>query len=107
MKVIMQTTMAGPDGVVQAGRVANVNPRKAKALIAGGFARPYKEPAKPIETTTAPAAQETTSGPDTTEKTGDAVEGKDDETAESEDDAGAGAAGQRKRGILGRFIGRH
>jgi len=104
MKVLMQTTMAGPKGVVQAGHVANVNPSKAKALIAGGYALPYKEPPKPVETTTAPPAPETTAGPDNSEKTGDDKTHKDDETAESEDDAGAGAAGGgRVRNFLGRF----
>lgn len=99
MKVVMQTTMAGPKGVVQAGHVANVSPHKAKILIAGGYARAYKEPAKPLETTTAPAA-ENTSGPDETEKTGDTESRKDDKTDDSEDENEGGAAGGRKRGIL-------
>lgn len=64
MKVRMRTTMAGPDGVVQAGRIAEVSRRKGEGLIKAGYAEELKvEPkAKPKkETTSAPPAGETTS----------------------------------------------
>lgn len=101
MKVTMLTTMAGPKGIVQAGRVANVTPHKARTLIAGGYAVPYKEPPpKPVETTTQPPVDENTSNPDESEKGG----GEGGESGKSEDDDKTETAGQRPRGRLGRFI---
>lgn len=38
MKLKMITTMAGPDGCVNAGDVADIDPTLADALIAGGYA---------------------------------------------------------------------
>ena len=64
MKVRMRTTMAGPAGVTQAGRIADVSRKRAKELIDGGYAEPYSGPEKPAkkkETTSAPPAAETTS----------------------------------------------
>lgn len=52
MRIQMVTLMAGPDGVLEPGQIADLPAAKAQALIDGGFARPAKEgkaPA-PIET---------------------------------------------------------
>ena len=38
MKIRMLTLAAGPDGVLQAGKIAEVPEAKARALIAGGYA---------------------------------------------------------------------
>ena len=38
MKVLMKTTMSGPDGSVAAGRIAIVTREQGQDLIAGGFA---------------------------------------------------------------------
>ena len=85
MKVRMRTTMAGPAGVVQAGRIASVSRKRAKELIDGGYAEPYSGPEKPAkkkETTSAPPADETTSGDE-----GENLrmpEGKDPDESETE-----------------------
>ena len=38
MKIRMLTLAAGPDGVLQAGKIAEVPEARARALIAGGYA---------------------------------------------------------------------
>lgn len=38
MKIRMLTLAAGPDGVLQAGKIAEVPEATARALIAGGYA---------------------------------------------------------------------
>ena len=46
MRIQMVTLMAGPDGVLEPGQIADLPAAKAKALIDGGFARLPKEAAK-------------------------------------------------------------
>jgi hypothetical protein len=52
MRIQMVTLLAGPDGVLQPGQIADLPAVQAKALIEGGFARPAKEgkALAPIET---------------------------------------------------------
>jgi len=48
MKVRMQATMAGPDGVVQSGRVIEVSAEMAATLVEGGYAE-YVEPSQALQ----------------------------------------------------------
>ncbi len=49
MRVRWKTLMAGPEGVLPAGSVANVPREEAEALIAGGFAERFDQPENPAE----------------------------------------------------------
>jgi len=42
MRIKMKTTMAGPEGVASADAVTDVDPRRADALIEGGYAEPVE-----------------------------------------------------------------
>ena len=46
MKIRMVTTMAGPEGVRQAGQVYDIKPAVAKKLIQGSYAKEVKEAKK-------------------------------------------------------------
>jgi len=93
--------MAGPDGVVQAGRITDVSRKKALQLIAAGYAEEVKiEPkAKPKENTLAPPAAETTSTGEGAEEAPPAA----DETEDSDDTADT--TKKAKGGFLGRLVG--
>lgn len=47
MKIRMNTTAAGPSGVLRAGKVADVPDEQAKAFIQGGYAVPIGAAAEP------------------------------------------------------------
>jgi hypothetical protein len=50
MQVKMQTLMAGPDGVFEAGKVADLPEEQALELVANGYAVLMEKPAKSIQT---------------------------------------------------------
>jgi hypothetical protein len=54
MKVRLITLMAGPEGVVHPGALIEVSVEEAGALMAGGFAEPAEQPAKPEAVEPAP-----------------------------------------------------
>lgn len=64
MLVKMITTMAGPDGTVQAGAVANVSEEQGERLIEGGYATRIGPPETAAETATAEPDAETAAMPD-------------------------------------------
>jgi hypothetical protein len=83
MRIQMVTLMAGPDGVLEPGQIADLPSAQAKALIDGGFARPAKEgkALAPIETEMI-KPPETAVLPDAKAKGGqEAGEGKPDAAA--------------------------
>jgi hypothetical protein len=56
MKIRLITTLAGPHRVLMSGSEADVDPREAKALIAGGFAEAIEQP---VETQARTVAENT------------------------------------------------
>lgn len=51
MRVKLRTLMAGPAGVFQPGQVLTVSTETGQALIAGGYAEPVAEAARPAAET--------------------------------------------------------
>ncbi len=71
MKVKLLTTMAGPEGTVLAGQIADLDDARARELIAGGyaeavaeakFAAPEKATREPEETAVLPKPKGKSSG---------------------------------------------
>jgi len=50
MKIRMKTTMAGPDGVVGIGKIADFDPEKARQLVDAGYAEWVDKPERIPET---------------------------------------------------------
>lgn len=63
MKIRMITTLAGPHQVLMSGSEADVDPREAKALIAGGFAEAIEQPVETQARTVAENAAKRTGKP--------------------------------------------
>ena len=53
VKILMKTTIAGPDMAVSAGQIVSLPPDQAKALVDGGYATVVAEVAPKVETATA------------------------------------------------------
>lgn len=59
MRVRMNTTSAGPEGVLQSGREYDLPPEEARQLLQGGYATPVKPEAE----TAVRSAPETAAAP--------------------------------------------
>ena len=59
MKIKMNTLLAGPAGVMEAGKIYDVDPDKAHQLVAGGYAILLEQPAKksPVPVEPAPVIE--------------------------------------------------